>query len=269
MKISPFMPTIFGFLGIGIAFNLFAQAEFPPELEDPTMFNQNKLEPHCYYIPFKTPEQALTLRDEESPYYQSLNGNWKFHFVENPSKRPTQFMKPGFDASGWDDIPVPANWELLGYSYPIYVNQPYEWTSDPQPPNVPHDYNPVGTYLKTFYIPETWKDRNTILHFGAVKSAFYLWVNGSYVGYSQGSKTPAEWDITKFLVEGENSVALQVYRWSDGSYLECQDFWRISGIERDVFLYSLPQTHIKDFFARGLLDQNYIDGVFSLSLEVS
>jgi len=247
---------------------LFAQADFPKELEDPSKFNQNKLEPHSYFIPFETKKQALQLQDEESPFYQSLNGNWKFYFVENPAKRPIDFMKPGFDASDWDEIPVPANWEMLGYSYPIYVNQPYEWTYDPQPPKVPHDYNPVGSYLRTFTIPEDWEGRQVIIHFGAVKSAFYIWVNGYQVGYSQGSKTPAEWDITKYLVSGENKVALQVYRWSDGSYLECQDFWRISGIERDVFLYSVPKTHIRDFFARATLDENYVDGILDVDLEI-
>jgi beta-galactosidase len=249
-------------------FSLMAQVQFPSELEDPAMFNQNKLEPHSFVIPFENPEQTQTMMDEDSPFYKSLNGTWKFNFVENPANRPTEFMKSGFDASGWDDIPVPANWELMGYGYPIYVNQPYEWTSDPQPPIVPHDYNPVGSYIKTFVIPETWKNRKVIIHFGAVKSAFYLWVNGEYTGFSQGSKTPAEWDITELIKMGENSLALQVFRWSDGSYLECQDFWRISGIERDVFLYSLPQTYIEDFFARALLDENYINGIFSLDLSV-
>lgn len=254
---------------LGLAnLQLFAQAEFPVELEDPAMFNQNKLEPHSYFIPFGNPEQAVTLRDEDSPYFQSLNGTWKFKFVENPAHRPTDFMDSGFDATGWDDIPVPANWELLGYGYPIYVNQPYEWTTDPQPPTVPHDYNPVGSYLKTFTVPETWKNRQVIIHFGAVKSACYLWINGNFVGFSQGSKTPAEWDITEFIREGENTLAMQVFRWSDGSYLECQDFWRISGIERDVFLYSVPRTHIKDSFARALLDENYLDGIFNLDLSV-
>ncbi|HPE55397.1 MAG TPA: glycoside hydrolase family 2 TIM barrel-domain containing protein [Bacteroidales bacterium] len=248
---------------------LIAQTEFPADLENPAMFNQNKLSPHSYFIPFENPEQALNQPDEQSPFYKALNGVWKFNFVEQPANRPIDFMKPGFDASEWDDIPVPANWELVGYSYPIYVNQPYEWTDDPQPPHVPHDYNPVGSYLNKFTIPESWNNRKVIIHFGAVKSAFYIWINGEYVGYSQGSKTPAEWDITKYLQKGENTVALQVYRWSDGAYLECQDFWRVSGIERDVFLYSLPQTHIKDFFARALLDENYLDGIFNLNLEVS
>ncbi|MBN2174246.1 MAG: DUF4981 domain-containing protein [Bacteroidales bacterium] len=256
---------IFCLFSLGV----FAQAQFPAELEDPSMFNQNKLEPHSFFIPFENPKDALLLHNEESPCYLSLNGTWKFQFVENPAKRPTDFMKPGYNASGWDDIPVPANWELLGYSYPIYVNQPYEWTSDPQPPHVPHDYNPVGSYLRTFTVPDDWKDHRVIIHFGAVKSAFFVWINSSYAGYSQGSKTPAEWDITEFLKKGENTFALQVFRWSDGSYLECQDFWRISGIERDVFLYSVPKTHISDFFARASLDENFIDGIFDLDLDIA
>lgn len=246
----------------------FSQADFPPELENPKMFNQHKIEPHTWFIPFPNEESALTLENEVSPNLLSLNGKWKFKWVENPSERPMDFMKPEFDGSTWDEIPVPANWELLGYGYPIYVNQPYEWTKNPQPPFVPHDDNPVGSYLKKFTIPQDWADNRIVIHFGAVKSAFFIWLNGEYIGYSQGSKTPAEWDITNYLVEGENSIALQVYRWSDGSYLECQDFWRISGIERDVFLYRTPKNYIRDFFAKGSLTNIYKDGIFQLDVSL-
>ena len=158
---------------------------------------------------------------------------------------------------------------MKGYGYPIYVNQPYEWTYEPDPPHVPHDYNPVGSYRHKFSVPETWANRQVILHFGGVKSAFFLWVNGEYVGFSKDSKTPAEWNITKYLKDGENLLAMQVFRWTDGSYLECQDFWRMSGITRDVFLYSMPDVFISDFFAKALLDNNYTDGKLDLTVELS
>ncbi len=256
---------ILSFIGAG----LYAQPDFPADLENPKMFNQNKVEPHAFFVPFPDEQTALFLDNALSPYYRSLNGTWKFNWVKNPVERPTEFMNPDFDVSGWDDIPVPSNWELEGYGIPIYVNQPYEWTKNPEPPYVPHDYNPVGSYRRSFKIPKSWSNQQILIHFGAVKSAFYIWINGEYVGYSQGSKTPAEWNITEFINKtGENIVALQVYRWSDGSYLECQDFWRISGIERDVFLYAMPEIHIRDFFAKTTLINNYLDGLFELNVDI-
>jgi len=247
----------------------FCQQEFPPELENPEIFNQNKIAPHSFFIPFSSEEEAKRLPWEASPYYLSLNGRWKFNWVENTGKRPFDFFKTDFNATSWDEIEVPSNWEIQGYGVPIYVNQPYEWSQNPQPPFVPRTSNPVGSYIHTFSIPENWKGKEIIIHFGAVKSAFYVWVNGEYVGYSQGSKTPAEWNITSFLTRGENKLALQVFRWSDGSYLECQDFWRLSGIERSVFLYALPRIHIHDFFIRGNLINNYQDGMLEIDLEVT
>jgi beta-galactosidase len=260
--------SIFSFFLLLAFSNLFAQADFPGELENPAMFNQGKEIPHAYFVPFGNPSDALLLMDEESPWYKSLNGKWKFNWVESPAKRPKEFYIPDYDASTWDEIQVPANWEINGYGIPIYVNQPYEWTSDPKPPYVPNELNPVGSYLKSFTIPENWKNRKVFIHFGAVKSAFFIWLNGEKIGYSQGSKTPAEWDITSYLKEGDNLIALEVYRWSDGSYLECQDFWRISGIERDVFLYSTPQTYISDYFVNAALVNEYADGLFNLTVDL-
>ncbi len=255
-----------------------------PDWENPQMFDQNKEAPHATMIPFSNFEEALTKRSIASPYYQSLNGTWKFHWVRKPALRPRDFYQPTYDVSQWDDIPVPSNWEIEGYGVPIYVNHQYEFAdykapvSDEitfedriypsDPGKVPHDYNPVGSYRRTFTIPEGWRDRRVFIQFGAVKSAMYLWINGEMVGYSQGSKTPAEWDITDYLLPEENVVAVEVYRWSDGSYLECQDFWRISGIERDVFLYSTPQVRIRDFFAKADLDQQYQDGRFALEVDL-
>ncbi len=255
-----------------------------PDWENPQMINQNKEAAHATFIPFRTVNEALTQKRNQSVYYKSLNGVWKFNWVRKPADRPVDFYKTDFDVSSWDNIPVPSNWELQGYGIPIYVNHQYEFAdykhpiSDEikfidkiypaNPGKVPHDYNPVGSYRRTFTVPENWDGRQVFIQFGAVKSAFYIWVNGKKVGYSQGSKIPAEWDITKYLVEGKNVLAAEVYRWSDGSYLECQDFWRISGIERDVFIYSTPKVRIRDYFAKSDLDSEYKNGLFSLDVDL-
>ena len=244
------------------------QAQSVPDWENPKMFDRNKTAPHATLMPFEDIKQALQNDRTESPFFQSLNGLWKFNWVRRPADRPVDFYRNDYDVSGWDEIPVPANWELQGYGIPIYVNQPYAWTRHPNPPLVDHNWNPVGSYRRSFTVPENWKDRRVLIHFGAVKSAFYIWVNGKKVGYSQGAKTPAEWDITEFLVAGENTLALEVYRWSDGSYLECQDFWRVSGIERDVFLWSTPTVHMRDFWARAGLVNRYRDGQLEIDIDL-
>ncbi|MGB9862732.1 MAG: glycoside hydrolase family 2 TIM barrel-domain containing protein [Candidatus Saccharicenans sp.] len=237
--------------------------------ENPKVFAINTEEPHATFIPFPDLQQALQNEPGKSPWYKCLNGKWKFCWVPKPADRPLDFWQPEFDDTQWKEIDVPANWELLGYGIPIYVNSDYEFApNNPQPPHIPHDHNPVGSYRTKFTIPESWKDKDVFIHFGAVKSAFYVWINGQKVGYSEDSKTPAEFKITPYLKPGENLLALEVYRWSDGSYLECQDFWRISGIERDVYLYAAPKSRIRDFFARTLLDENYQDGVLDLDVEV-
>jgi beta-galactosidase len=236
------------------------------DLENPLVTEKNKLPPHAFYIPYQNVDQAFADDWENSPYFQTLNGNWKFNWVESPADRPTNFFQTDFDAGNWDTIPVPANWELMSYGLPIYLNQPYEFTKDPQPPAIPRDNNPVGSYITTFQIPAHWEEKRIVLHFGAVKSAMYVWVNGQEVGYSQGSKTPAEFDITNFIRPGDNKLAVQVFRWSDGSYLECQDFWRISGIQRDVFLYATPRVFISDFFVKAGLINHYRDGLLEVDV---
>jgi len=236
--------------------------------ENPDIIAINKMDPHSTLIPFQNLNQALKGEIEGSFYYKSLNGDWKFKWSVNPDERPVDFYLSNYDDSDWKEIPVPSNWELQGYGIPIYVNQPYAWTYDPKPPFVPHDDNPVGSYKKTFNIPKDWKGREIILHFGAVKSAMYIWINGQKVGYSQGSKLPAEFNITDFVKKGINSLAVEVYRWSDGSYLECQDFWRISGIERDVYLWSTPKVHIYNFFVHVSLDEDYYNGKLRTEIEI-
>ncbi len=244
------------------------QSQELKEWQDPDIVEVNRLDPHAHFYSFENESLTRANVPEASEFYKNLNGKWKFNWSKSPSERPEDFYKPEFDVSSWDEIKVPSNWELQGYGIPIYINIPYEWISNPNPPEVPVEYNPVGSYRREFSIPGNWTERKTYIHFGAVKSAFYLWVNGEKVGYSQGSKTPAEFDITEYVKQGNNTLAIEVYRWSDGSWLECQDFWRISGIERDVFLYSKPKTHISDFFAKAGLVNYYQDGSFNLDVDI-
>jgi beta-galactosidase len=228
-----------------------------PDWENPDIVGINKEPGHCTLIPYSDIETALKANRKASSFYRSLNGNWKFHWVRKPADRPRDFYKPGYDVSNWDLIPAPSNWQMHGYGIPIYLNVPYPFP--PNPPYIPHDYNPVGSYRRRFTIPKDWKDRQIFLHFDGVKSAFYVWMNGQKVGYSQDSMTPAEFNVTKYLKSGENTLAVEVYRWSDGSYLEDQDMWRLSGIYRNVYLFATPQVHIRDFFVRTDLDENYTD----------
>ncbi len=249
-----------------------------PDWENPLVFERNQEKPRATFISFPDLKAALSQKRRQSIYYQSLNGDWKFKLVRKPGERPLRFQEPDYDVSDWIEVPVPANWEVLGHDLPIYVNHPYEFADPrapitdldqgPEPPRVPRDYNPVASYRRDFTLPESWAGRDVFICFGGVKSAMYLWINGHLVGYGQNSKTPAEWNISPYLVKGKNTAAFQVYRWSDGSYLECQDFWRISGPQRDVYLHARPRVRIRDFFARADLDDAYRDGVFRLSIDL-
>jgi beta-galactosidase len=198
---------------------------------------------------------------------QCLNGDWKFQWVDSPSKAPADFYKEGYDASDWKTIKVPANWELNGYGTPIYVNVDNEFRPN-EPPFAPTVDNPVGCYLTEFDIPDAWKDRLTFINFGAVKSAYYVWVNGQFVGYTEDAKTNAEFDLTPFVKVGKNTLAVKVYRFSNGSYFECQDFWRLSGIERNVVLYSKPTLNVYDYEIHAGLDKNYQNGTFSIKVRL-
>ncbi len=239
-----------------------------PDWENPEVIGRNREQPHSTYIPYADLASALSNDPARSPFYQSLNGRWRFHWTRRPSDRPIRFYEEGFDVSGWDEITVPGNWELQGFGVPIYVDAGLPFKMEPVPPKVPHDDNPVGSYRRSFVLPEDWAGRQIFLHFGGVSSAMYLWVNGQPVGYSQGSKTPAEFLITPYVRRGENSLAVEVYRWCDGSYLEDQDYWRLSGIEREVFLFSVPPVHIRDFFVIGDLDETYRDGRLHVGVNV-
>ena len=253
--------------GIG----LFASLSFvlAPQIthdwENESVVERNKEVPHATFTRYTSRGDALEGIRETSPYFKSLNGRWKFHWSPRPDSRPADFYQTGFDDEAWDELPVPSNWQLHGDGYPIYTNSIYPW-GPPLPPSVPHNHDPVGSYRTEFTVPPTWQDRRIVLHFDGVESAFYLWINGEEVGYSQGSRTPAEFDVTSFLKPGRNLLAAEVYRWSDGSYLEDQDFWRLSGIFRDVYLFSTGPLFVRDFWARSEFDANYDDATFKLSV---
>jgi beta-galactosidase len=264
--LSPFLFTLAGF----------AQAGPALEWEDPRVFAVNEEPAHATLVPYPDEAAALRAGEQGSPFVQSLNGLWKFHWVRIPSERPVDFYKPEFDVAGWREIRVPSNWEREGYGTPIFLNIVYPHKRDapsvmgePDPTWTTYkERNPVGSYRRTFTVPEEWKGRRTFLVFGGVSSAFYVWVNGEKVGYSEDSRLPSEFDVTKYLEPGENVLAVEVYRWCDGSYLEDQDFWRLSGIFRDVSLVSRAPLHVRDFYARTALDKQYRDATLSLKVTV-
>ncbi|MGS2722612.1 glycoside hydrolase family 2 TIM barrel-domain containing protein [Porticoccus sp. GXU_MW_L64] len=232
--------------------------------ENPQVFAIGKRAARASFVPYESAERAAT--GENSTYRQSLNGTWKFSWTERPADRAKNFWHTNFDVSDWDDIPVPANVELQGYGIPHYVNIDYVFPANQ--PHIPDHYNPVSSYVRTFEIPENWQGRRVFVEFGAVNSAFYIWVNGKKVGYSQGSKLPAEFELTDFVQAGENRMAVEVYRWSDGSYLEDQDAWSLSGIERDVNLYARPQALVEDFTVISDLDLANGSGLFALVVDL-
>ncbi|MEN7547990.1 glycoside hydrolase family 2 TIM barrel-domain containing protein [Rapidithrix thailandica] len=234
--------------------------------ENEQIFERNKEKAHAEFFPFTSVEQAMANMPEQAGNYQNLNGNWKFHWSRKPADRPVDFYQEDFDFSQWGEMPVPGNWELNGHGVPHYLDVSYPFPANW--PHIPHDYNPVGSYRHTFQIPEAWDGQEIFIHFGSVRSAFYVWVNGEKVGYSQGSKLPAEFNITSYVRKGENSLAVEVYRWSDGSYLEDQDFWRLSGFERGVWVYATPKVHLRDFFIKAGLAEDYTEGVFSVDAEI-
>ncbi len=241
---------------------VFAQNDW----ENEQVIGINKEPVHATFFPLSSVDEAFK-DGMNSQWVQLLNGTWKFHWVPNVADRPMNFYENSFDASAWNDIPVPANWQMHGFGTPIYTNITYPF--DKNPPKIAGiNGNPVGSYIRTFTVPENWNGKETFIHFDGVSSAFYIWVNGEKVGYSQGSRTPAEFNLTNYLKKGENKLAVQVFRWCDGSYLEDQDGWRLSGIFRDVYLYASPLTQIQDFFVTTDLDENYKDAVISAKINL-
>jgi beta-galactosidase len=238
------------------------------EWEDLGVIGINKEPPRCSSTPY--PDREAALSGNPSPWVQSLNGAWRFHWARRPADRPAEFYQPGFNASAWDSIEVPSNMEIKGYGTPVYKNFGYSRSVRKRRiPNIDHGDNPVGSYRRAFTLPPGWKEKEVLIHFAGVKSAFYLWINGQRAGYSQGSMTPAEFRITPLLQEGENSVAVEVYKWSDGSYLEDQDMWRLSGIFRDVCLLAVPTLTVRDFFLSSDLDENCRDAILLLKAKIA
>jgi len=247
-----------------------------PDWETEQVVGRNKEHGRAPSLPYPSRDSAIQATREATPYHRSLNGEWRFHWSPDPDARPVDFFAPEYDVSDWDEIPVPSNWQMHGYGTPLYSNIPYPFKKDP--PRVmgepPRDFtnfeerNPVGSYRRTFEIPTGWAGRQVFIQFEGVDSAFYLWLNGQQVGYSQGSRTTALFNITKHLKDGSNVLAAEVYRYCDGSYLEDQDFWRLSGIYRDVTLWSTGNLHIRDFFVHTDLDDAYRDAILSVDVEV-
>ena len=239
----------------------------PKDWENPQVVGRNKQPAHATLLPYADAATALTRKRSNSPYFKLLNGNWQFHFAPTPTAAPEGFYRPDFDAEQWDVIAVPSNWQMLGYGLPRYLASDYAFDKS-NPPYTQEDTNETGSYRTTFTIPEEWNGRQVFIVFDGVDSAFYLWVNGEQVGYSQDSRLPAEFDLTPYIHTGENTLALRVYRWSDGSFLEDQDMWFLSGIFRDVYLCATPKIHIRDFWARTELDDEYRDAVLRLRVNV-
>ena len=234
--------------------------------ENPEIFGINKLDPRAHFIPYQNQQAALTFSKKNSERYQSLNGDWDFKFYTNPDSTPDDFYLTDYNISDWETIPVPSNWQTEGYGMPIYANVPMPFESNP--PFVPHEGNETGLHRRVFYLDKSWINDKVTIAFAGVQSAFYVWVNGEKVGYSQGSMTTAEFDITDFVNSGENTLAVKVIRWSDGSYLENQDFWRLSGIYRDVYLLRSPKTSIQDFQVVTDLDEQYQNAELQLAVEI-
>jgi beta-galactosidase len=236
--------------------------------ENPDVNGINKEKPHAYT--FLAEEKA------NNALVQSLNGIWKFKWSSEPKSRPTDFYTENYSTENWDNILVPGNWELQGFGTPIYTNITYPFKKDP--PRVMgepekwftsyNERNPVGSYITTFTISENWKDKQVFINFGGVLSAMYVWVNGQKIGYSENSMCPAEFDITPYIRKGENKLAVEVYRWCDGSYMEDQDMWRLSGIFRDVDLIARPKTFISDFFVKAIPDNTFDNATISILLNI-
>ncbi|MDR0845510.1 MAG: DUF4981 domain-containing protein [Tannerella sp.] len=249
--------------------NLYAEDDRDlPYWRDLQVIGVNKELPHSSFMTYADRTTALSLQYEKSPYYLLLNGTWKFYYADAYKKLPANITDPSADASSWNDIKVPGSWEVQGYGTAIYINHGYDFQPrNPQPPLLP-DENAVGVYRRDIEIPAGWEGRDVYLHVAGAKSGLYVYLNGQEIGYSEDSKNPAEFLINPYLKDGKNVLTLKIFRWCTGSYLECQDMWRLSGIERDVFLYSQPKTAIADFRVVSTLDDRYQDGLFSLAVDL-
>lgn len=241
-----------------------------PEWDNPAIIHIGTERPHSSMMVYPAADQARQGDRSASPWFESLNGEWKFHGSLRPAERPLEFYKPEFNDESWGLMPVPSSWQMHGFDIPIYTNIIYPWPQDPKgPPTPPYDFNPVGSYRTHFTVPAGWDGRKVYLHFAGVDSAFYLWVNGTKLGYHEDSRTPAEFDLTPHLKAGSNLLAVEVYRFGDGAFLEDQDMWRMSGIFRDVFLWSTAPQHVRDFEVHTDLDQAYQNSKLSIRASIA
>lgn len=257
--------------GLFAALTVGGSAQSFKEWQDPQVNAVNRAPMHANYFAYESADAAAKENKQQSSNYMSMNGRWKFFWVKDADSRPTDFWKVGFNDKGWDDMQVPAVWELNGYGDPIYVNVGYAWRNQfrNNPPEVPTANNHVGSYRREFVIPASWKGKDIIAHFGSVTSNMYLWVNGKYVGYSEDSKLEAEFYLTSYLKPGQkNLIAFQVFRWCDGTYLEDQDFFRYSGVGRDCYLYARDKKRIQDIRVTPDLDAEYKNGSLSVKLDL-
>jgi beta-galactosidase len=254
------------FLSVAIitcAYELSAQN---PDWENPEVFAINKEDTRTTSLPYPNENLAATDEFSKSPYYRSLDGLWKFRWMPKIAEVPEGFYAENYDDAKWIDMPVPGNWEFNGYGVPMYVNSGFSFEA--KPPYIDREDSPTGCYRQEFNIPEDWDGRRVFIHFEGGTNSMYLWVNGQKAGYTESAKNPAEFDITDYIRKGKNLLACEVHKYSDGSYFEDQDMWRLGGINRSVYLYSTGQTRIMDFFAHPDLDKNYKNGIFSLDVKL-
>ena len=258
-------------VGASLTLGFSLSAQTFKEWQDPNLNETKRLQMHTYYFPYASDLEAKKGIKEQSENYLPLNGKWKFKWVKDADQRPTDFYLKNYDDNSWDEINVPAVWELNGYGDPIYVNTGYAWRNDfeSNPPEVPVKNNHVGSYRQSFVIPAEWKDKDITAHFGSVTSNMYLWVNGKYVGYGEDSKLEQEFDLTPYLEPGkENLIAFQVFRWNDGTYLEDQDFFRYSGVGRDCYLVARDKNRIEDLRITPDLVNDYKDGTLKIDVKL-
>jgi Beta-galactosidase/beta-glucuronidase len=250
--------------------------DYPAEIENPELLGINKEPYHATLMPYANLQEALAAKRHASSLCKSLNGNWKFNWVSSPEKRPVDFYKSDYDVTGWKEIPVPSNWEVQGYGTPFYRNLGYTIKKDfPHVMSEPDKWytsfkerNPVGSYRREFDVPVEWTGRRNFITFDGVDCAFFLWVNGEKVGFSVNSRNAADFDLTKYLKPGKNVIAVEVYQYSSGTWLEDQDMWRLHGIFRNVTLWSAPQVHMRDFFVKTDLDKDYKDATLEVSAKI-
>lgn len=253
-----------------IGSTVFGQVNFSfKEWQDPSITRIGVLAQQAFAIPYATEKQALADGWLKSDQVFSLNGSWKFNFANRFDDRAIGFERDDFNSSNWATIKVPADWQMEGFDVPIFTNISYPWANNAKPPFIPANFNPVGSYLRNFNLPANWQEQRVVLHFGGVNSAYYVWVNGKPVGYAEDSKMDAAYDISKFIYSGKNSIAVQVLRFADGTYLEDQDFWRLSGIEREVYLVATPKVFVQDFDCKPLFTNGFSAATLQTTVGIS